>query len=160
VEKEMKDTFNSNFYITAATVIPVLYLALIVQANAVRDLLTRLDRAMQAKTKAQSQGSIISVLIILGFIAASAIWLASTVILILGIGGEVAAILVLYRQSDSDSVRNFVLVSTILLMVITTAGPALTISCAFTRPMRRWTQALIQALQNLLNADHSADRNI
>ena len=153
----MKDAFNSNFYVIAATVIPVLYLALIVQANAIRQLLGRLDRAMQTKTRRESHNAIIPVLIILGLIAASAIWLVSTAILILGIGGEIAAILVLYHQSDSENVRDFVLVSTILLLVITTAGPAVTISYAFTRPMRRWARALIQALQDLLNSYRSVD---
>lgn len=33
--------FNSDFYVTGATVIPVLYLALTLQGNSIRDLMTR-----------------------------------------------------------------------------------------------------------------------
>ena len=151
----MENTFNSNFYLAAATVIPVLYIALIVQANAVRDILTRLDHAMYAKIRSESHSSIILLLMILGLIAAFAVWLVSVAILIFGIVGEITSIQALYHQSDSENIRFLVLVSTILLLAISTVGPALTVSIAFARPIARWTKAFVQVLQNLLSADQS-----
>ncbi len=155
----MKSAFNSNFYITAATVIPVLYIALIVQAGTVGDTLAKLDRVLSAKINSESHNSITIVIMTLGFVVAFAIWLASAAILILGIGGEIAAILALYNQSDSDSIRLFVLISTILLLAISTVGPALTISAAFARPVTRWTRALIQVLRTLLSTNQGPDHN-
>jgi hypothetical protein len=155
----MKTAFNSNFYLTTAAVIPVLYVALIVQANAARDMLLRLDHAMHEKIKRESQGSIVLVLMILGLAAACIIWLASVAIVIFGIVGETASILSLYNQSDSETIRLLVLVSTILLLIVTTIGPVLTVSFAFTRPMIRWAKAFFQVLRRLLSADHTSNNN-
>jgi hypothetical protein len=153
------NAFNSNFYITAATVIPVLYITLIVQARTVSDMLTRFDRLMSAKIKGESHKTITLVIMTLGFAVAFTIWCVSAAILILGIGGEIAAILALYSQSDSDGVRLFVLVSTILLLVISTIGPALTISTAFARPLTRWIKAFIQVLRTSLSAGSGSGHN-
>jgi hypothetical protein len=146
----MKTTFNSNFYLTTAAVIPVLYIALIVQANTMRDMLVRLNNAMHAKITSEPSGPIALVLIILGLTAAFAIWLTSVGIVIFGIVGEIASILSLYNQSDSGTIRLLVLVSTILLLVITTIGPVLTVSFAFTRPMASWARIFFPLLWSLL----------
>jgi hypothetical protein len=155
----MKSGFNSNFYITAATIIPLLYITIILQASTVRDMQARLDRVMSAKVKSESQNTITLVVITLGFVAAFVIWLTSAAILIVGIGGEIAAILALYYQSDSDSTRLFVLVSTILLLVVSTVGPALTISTAFMRPIPKWARVMIQVLRAILSTDRNPDHN-
>lgn len=153
----MNSAFNSDFYIAAATVIPVLYFALIVQADRVRDILTHLDQALYAKIKNESHTSITLIIITLGFMVAFIIWLASAAILILGIGGEIAAIVVLYQQSDSHDVRLFVLITTILLLAISIIGPALVVSTAFTRPQTRWAKALIHVLRTMHGASDSSD---
>jgi hypothetical protein len=97
--------FNSSFYTTAATVIPVLFLAIAVQGRMYDDLL---------KAYVNAGGRLIR---------PTAAALLAVLILFFGITGESQALFILYRQS-ATSLPDVALPTAIGLTVLAGASPA------------------------------------
>jgi hypothetical protein len=101
----MSHNYPSDFYVTTATVIPVLYLAIAVQGPAYQNML-----------KAAHRTNLRSMLLID----------AALLILAAAVFGEVIALVTLYSGSDILGLRIYVLVSTLLLLLAAAAGPTTT----------------------------------
>jgi hypothetical protein len=110
-------TFNSDFYVVCATVIPVLFLAVAVQGNAYKAVL---DAAMKAARTNANDGWLRQMsalarsrtLQIIGYF----IWSAGAI-------GEILALQVLYQDHESPGSRITVFLATIVLVVAAAAGP-------------------------------------
>jgi formate-dependent nitrite reductase membrane component NrfD len=103
----MKDTFNSEFYVTTATVIPVLFLAVAVQASAIVTNLTRLDHIIKTKSKSRSAHFW---LVLSGVMAIQITWMIGILVMIFGISGEITSLMALYHRSDHENTRSGVLI--------------------------------------------------
>lgn len=135
----LADTFQPDFYVTCATVIPVLFLALVVQERgqvfesvlrtsrqadtyAARSRLRRKRRSESAperpkrwhRTREELAG-----------MAALALDVYAVFLVFTGTVGEGFALYVLYRESPLGAVRGFLFVATTLLAVTVAAGPFL-----------------------------------
>ena len=115
----MAKDFNADFYITCATVIPVLFLAVAVQGQAyetvlLKTLITARTRRDDGKTH-QAEATIASFLLRQ---VAYFIWVA-------GAFGELYAVLALYEGHDVGDSRVFVLGSTLILVFALAQGPYL-----------------------------------
>jgi MFS family permease len=115
----MKDSFNADFYATAATVIPVLYLALAVQGSTLDTVLTRLYGVEVRKgmiiggwTAKQNKGRRSRCM----GAYVTAFGLAAS--LIYGLIGEAIAILALYHRQSSPGQAQWVLISVIILVAL------------------------------------------
>jgi hypothetical protein len=86
-----KDTFNADFYITAATVIPILYLALTLQGQTYQDLVRIIFKKMAEGEKA----SVRSLRYWWSLLVAATLPGAAGLILITGFAGELSAVLTL-----------------------------------------------------------------
>jgi len=104
----MTEKFNADFYVTCATVIPVLFLAAAVQGQAFVFLLQRAERA----TAQQRQ-----------WITRRFFRLRVTAIVIAGIAGEPIALWALYRESERPWQRPTVLAATLILLLAVAAAP-------------------------------------
>ncbi len=136
----MKDSFNSNFYITAATVIPLLYITLFLQDNLVQNLAKRVGNKLKAPALAMTnaldrllkrdfQRDNIDAAI-LSFLNYYVLWPIVTLILIsaiAGIAAEALSLWALYYQSDNVTMRAVVLWSTLGLLVLVCVNPTVTI---------------------------------
>jgi hypothetical protein len=129
------DKFPSDFYVTCATVIPVLFLAVAVQGRTFESVLrnyrtadrasaedlalkmrgvwTRRGRAKQVWLNRMGSSNV----------RASNAALAATWIMLAGTVGEFIALVSLYRGSEVTSGRATVLVATLILVVAVAAGP-------------------------------------
>jgi hypothetical protein len=120
--------FNANFYIVAATVIPVLWLALTIQGSI-------FDRALRAYHVAARQGLFpepgqrAPAPLALAF--ATVVRMILTILTISGILGEILAIYALYQQQANSSTRQLVLQSAIILTAATIAGPTIANAIAY-----------------------------
>jgi hypothetical protein len=86
-----KDTFNADFYVTAATVIPVLFLALTLQGQTYESMTTR---ALAIRKKANRQKA-------RRWYGVDLVWVAATVIILyFAAFGELLAIWSLYNRSS------------------------------------------------------------
>jgi hypothetical protein len=117
------DTFNVDFYITAAAVLPVLYLALVFEGSTYRKLLKRADEIWEA-------GKLYE-LYLLWRLLAYALW-------ILWATGEILSIYSLYYGVALAG--PLVLLSLVGLVIAVTAGPALTFWTSAPRPGRGESQ--------------------
>ena|SRR5258708_37245863 len=118
------DTFNADFYITAATVIPIFYLALTLQGQTYQEILTRLKDSSHLESLTATLTSF--VMLMAGFL-----------IVFYGILGELLAIIALYERkppSVSGGGTN-VLISMIGLLAAVTIGPALRLLLLFYRAL-------------------------
>jgi len=104
----MTEKFNADFYVTCATVIPVLFLAAAVQGQAFVFLLQRAERA----TAQQRQ-----------WITRRFFRLRTAAIVIAGIAGEPIALWALYRESERPWQRPTVLAATLILLLAVAAAP-------------------------------------
>ena len=104
----MTEKFNADFYITCATVIPVLFLAAAIQGQAFVFLLQRAGRG----TARQRQ-----------WITRRFFRFRVAAIVIAGIVGEPIALWALYRESERPWQRPTVLVATLILLVAVAAAP-------------------------------------
>ena len=110
-------TFNPDFYVVCATVIPVLFLAVAVQGNTYKAVL---DTAMKEAMTRASDGWLRQVsalarsrtLQIIGYL----IWSAGAI-------GEILALQVLYQNHESPGSRITVFLATLILVVAAAAGP-------------------------------------
>jgi hypothetical protein len=122
--------FNGLFYATAATIIPVFFLALAVQGRMYADLLQTARALARARrhpvfTRTADGRLPRSSRLEMGTVNGLA-WFAALLIPISGFFGEQGAIIALYRGSDNSSTRIIVLVSTLFLLVAVAMGPVVT----------------------------------
>ena len=102
---------NRDLYITAATVIPVLFLAINAQP-----VFQYFGLTTPASRSQASQGQL------------TAVGVATIIVyffMVVGIAGEIVAILALNHQTASPAVQDLVLVTTIMLTVAAGLGPIL-----------------------------------
>jgi hypothetical protein len=130
--------FNGLFYATAATVIPVLFLALAVQGRVYTDLLRAAQnyghfRRTTLPPPELTAGPARWVFRLTMAAINASLWLAAWLIPLAGFYGELGAIVALYRRTDSNGIRLTVLAATLLLLVGVAAGPVIAIS----RPTHR-----------------------
>lgn len=137
----MHDPFNSNFYIVAATVIPLLYVALILQGSVTEDLERMNKKIGQYEDRllinAQKYPSkfehyahdlrfwlIAYIWATLGIVIA---FVLSVVAILAGILAEGLSLWCLFNQSDNLWVREIVLWSTLTLLAAMAFRPILAI---------------------------------
>jgi len=108
----------STFYATAATIIPVLFLAIAVQGQMYGDLLKAARRASLRADR--GVGSIGPIGMVLALIAWGATWLLALFLLVVGTYGELAAIYALYERHP----ESLVFLSTVILVVAVAIAPA------------------------------------
>ncbi len=112
--------FNANFYIVAATIIPVLFIALVVQGGVYENLLKAV-RAVDRRTARDRP--------LYEQLAATAAWLVlmpiAYAIVAFGAVSEATAVYALYQQQASITTATLVLAGTIFMVIATAAGPAL-----------------------------------
>jgi hypothetical protein len=109
--------FDPNFYIVCATVIPVLFLAAAVQGSSYR---TILDTALKVRVTQAGDGwrrklvarTRARILIFIAYLT----WVAGAL-------GEIFALLALYRGHEQTDDRKTVLLCTVWLVLIASAGP-------------------------------------
>jgi hypothetical protein len=135
----MADKFPSDFYVTCATVIPVLFLAVAVQGRTFESILRAYRTADQASAEdiaqrlrdAQSRGDsrrewakqVRTNRWGSEHIKSSFSILTASFIVGAGTVGEVIALLTLYRVSEVTDGRFIVLVATLILVAAVAAGP-------------------------------------
>jgi hypothetical protein len=134
-EATVRPSFNSNFYLTAATVIPVLYVALILQAPIIRGLLNRLNDEIEAIKERPPEPKHLPNATRLNIVGIGVILLGigGLAILLAGVFGEMESVLALFRGTDTHMVRQSVLRITIVLLICSAIAPAWTIVSAFMR---------------------------
>ena len=122
--------FHDTFYATAATVIPVLFLAIAVQPGLYGDLLgaarrasLRADRGVRT-IKVPGMG--------LAYITWGATWGLALIILVVGIYGELAAIYALYVWH----LESLVFLSIAILVVVAAIAPAWALGSFLVREAR------------------------
>ena len=104
----MTEKLNADFYVTCATVIPVLFLAAAVQGQAFVFLVQRASR----RTPRQRQ-----------WITLRFFRFRVAAIVIAGIAGEPLALWALYRESERPWQRPTVLAATLILLLAVAAAP-------------------------------------
>lgn len=115
--------FNSSFYVTAAAIIPVLYLALAVQAPAVGKAVgtrIRTDRLVLVRPRWPYAYSLRTELLLVG----------TVVLTILGIAAEMAALMSLYSQETASGAGPLVLVATLTLLLAVMTATVVTLGNA------------------------------
>ena len=122
--------FNSNFYITAATAIPTLFVALAVQGNGYENLLKASARLSQ-RGEGNRHGWAIAIA------GSSALIGIAIAILFFAILGEILAVYALYQQQAESGTEVYVLVGTVAFVLATAAGPAITFARFYYRAFIR-----------------------
>ena len=116
--------FNGLFFATAATVIPVLFLALAVQGHVVEDLIKPATEAIRnywappESRKPIPEG-------IRGAWVGSISLLLAQIVIFAGGGGEILSFIALYLQKTNDIITVYVLAGVIALIVAASVGPTL-----------------------------------
>jgi hypothetical protein len=114
MELNVKTGFNENFYTVAATTIPVFYLALAVQFSLISRITSQIYKSIE---KLQDNSGIRTYIkaagMVIGF-AGPAVIGAS--IILAGTRGEIVSVMAIYRQSDSGSDRQYVLLAIFILL--------------------------------------------
>jgi hypothetical protein len=111
------EPFNSDFYVTCATVIPVLFLAFAVQGRSYEDLL----RLALEQDQARKPGGRLRRAV--RYVGVQALRYSAYIILVAGIGGEMVALAALYYGREGPDQRVLVLRLTALLVVAAASGP-------------------------------------
>jgi hypothetical protein len=111
--------FNGLFYTTAATIIPVLFLALAVQGNAYANLLKAFSdvSAHPGHTWPWYRKSA-------AIIASGVLLPTAYLIVVFGAYSEVVAVYALYQQQADPVAESGVLIGTVFMVIATVAGPA------------------------------------
>jgi hypothetical protein len=120
--------FNDAFYSVAATIIPVLFLALAVQGPFVGELVLLADR-WSARPSRPSRATA-------GTYAASGPWRTAAYVVIFSTIGEILAIITLYQQHATVIGDGIILAAVILLVILTVLKPAATVFAARKAPAR------------------------
>jgi hypothetical protein len=133
-----KSSFNANFYIIVATVIPVFYVALIVQIPLVATLtewllknfsdLQRRAREFPVEGRWRNVPGRNLMLLWILFNVSTAI---AILVLIIGIIGETNSIIALYHQADDTAIRKSCLRAIFALLYATLIVPVFTVSVAY-----------------------------
>ena len=113
---------------TAATVIPVLYLALTLQGSTFAGIVRRVGETIRRHGSQRP---------LLGLIPYVAIATPALLILFWGLAGEWVAIVGLYNRSKSLGTATFVLIAVILLLIAVITGPTIRFVTTVTREMLR-----------------------
>jgi hypothetical protein len=125
--------FNSTFYAVAATVIPVLFLAVAVQGRGYKNLMKALDVMDQGSDPdiplAKADAAI--------FAATAVLVTIATLILAAAVLSEILAVYALYQQQARSTTGQTVIISVILLTIATATGPALTFLSYYIRSSER-----------------------
>jgi hypothetical protein len=108
----MGKNFPTDFYVTCATVIPVLFLALVVQGGTYEAMLRTARRAAQTLPRRNRD-----------YAAAELLPATAYLTFIAGVGGETLALFVLYRGSGDLATQEIVLITTLILLVVAVAVP-------------------------------------
>jgi hypothetical protein len=118
--------FNGLFYATAATIIPVLFLAISYQSTTWQDMgkaFGAADRAAYTATKRDSSRPWWA--LVLGYVLGYALGALIGAILLSGALGEILAIVALYQRRAPSHAPFLVLTATIFLTAATAAVPTL-----------------------------------
>jgi hypothetical protein len=115
--------FNADFYVTTATVIPVLYLSLTLQGTTFERIMSYW-RSSNKKAPFTFRGQLPIYAIAIGSIAFGSIVLFS-------VYGEYLALRALYSQESSPRTDQTVYVSVIALLIITAIGPFIRFTTAY-----------------------------
>lgn len=110
-----QDTFDANFYIVAATIIPVLFLALTLQGSTYEALLTNWHGIVKKTLElSRARANLYDVLIYLvaGFVPVS------------GFLGELQAVFALYEGHATNNTKQFIFISIIVLLSATAFIPS------------------------------------
>jgi hypothetical protein len=111
-----KDTFNADFYVAAATVIPILYLALTLQGQTFERIASSHQRLHDIPKKERDwRWSILDAILIA----------AGWIIPACGIIGEILALLGLLQRPPSNGTASTIMIFLIILLVAVGAGPLL-----------------------------------
>ena len=117
----------SDFYVTCASVIPVLFLAVAVQGRTYESVVQALVKVQaEIKKKAKASGGSIWALTVPSY-KANAVLVTALAILVAGGVGEFLALEVLYTGSERPGQRVWVLVLTLLLLAVVVVGPAVSL---------------------------------
>jgi formate hydrogenlyase subunit 3/multisubunit Na+/H+ antiporter MnhD subunit len=107
-----KDTFNTDFYVVAGTIIPVLYLALTLQGQTFERVISTSIKQARASRR-------------LAWLRAWTLLATGGLIVATGFIGEWTTMTALYNRSADSSTSQKVLFCIFLLLIAVTAGPAL-----------------------------------
>src|SRR5689334_1332513 len=114
MELNVKTGFNENFYIVAATTIPVFYLALVVQFPLISRITSQIYKSMEKlQDNSDIRTHIKTVGMVIGF-AGPAVIGAS--VILAGTRGEIVSVMAIYRQSDNGGDRQYVLLAIFTLL--------------------------------------------
>jgi hypothetical protein len=108
-------TFNADFYVTAATIIPVLFLALTLQEKTYGQLIRRGVRIVNKESASWIESLWL-------FLYGNVLSFTGTAIVVAGIAGEITAILALYYRTSSP--QRLVLIPLLALVIAVGIGPA------------------------------------
>ena len=108
----MDKHFNADFYVTCATVIPVLFLALVVQGSTYESMLRSAVEAANREPVRGRDGAVSQLLPVVAYLT-----------LMAGVLGEAGALWALFNGRDTKTDRVVVLVMTVFLLTIAAAGP-------------------------------------
>ena len=115
----VKDSFNSNFYITTATVIPLLYITLFLQGELIQNLAKRARRLRDENADALLAWSKKRRSFLVIYVCLAAVFA--------GLVAEVLSIWALFYRSDNIVMRTIVLWSVLGLLVLGAANPTITV---------------------------------
>lgn len=122
--------FNGLFFATAATVIPVLFLAIAVQGRGYEELLN----LFAAVSRRRHAGAMLYQRFA-ATAAGSALLIIAYGLVTLGAGSEITAVYVLYRQQAGTAAAYAVLIGVIGMIIATAAGPALAFVRSYSKAM-------------------------
>jgi hypothetical protein len=128
---EAAPAFNATFYATAATVIPVFFLALAVQGRAYGDVLRR-SRSAMARWRIEYKAAGKPFRWVALYLAWLVMWLIAAIILVVGFNGEMGALTALYQQRPDHGV----LLSALVLLVAVAAIPGVALVKFFVSSLR------------------------
>lgn len=120
VGRPMNDSFNSDFYVTAATVIPVLYLALTLQGSTLESLLER-----WLKLSTREPGKEWGALSYVSFYLFTGVAITAGFAIFLSIYAEFVSLKVLYYKKSTPQDAQFVFIGITCLLILIAAIPCL-----------------------------------
>jgi hypothetical protein len=142
------------FYATAATVIPVLFLALAVQGRGYENLMKTFNAMDQRSNRDIPRGQTAAAAAV-----AVALVAIAPVILVLAVLSEILAVYALYQQQAVSTTSQTVLIGVIVLVIATAASPALALIRAFLTPVLEDTPVLDNQAPPQYRAGTSRDDN-
>jgi uncharacterized membrane protein len=121
--------FNVDFYVTTATVIPVLFLALALQSSTYENLLKAFSAMAHASDALEPRwpGASPRYQEVAAGIAAATLAIIAILLLFVAVVSEVLAVYALYQRQAQSTTGGVVLFGAILMVIATAAGPALTL---------------------------------